>query len=194
MLRVETVINQPEAFKVRKRVRRKGRRVTEWVPMRKGVANLFRYRDVSLAANGRYLEALAVVDDPSAALKQLDTITRRKRTRAGQSVKAFNPLSADEQRIYKALLSGANTFNGFRNHDIRARLTGSPLLRSCGHCMAKQSAKISRLLKRFHIFGLIAKVPRTRRWRLTNKGWALLSAAISLKEQTFPLVYAQASE
>ena len=69
VLRVETVINQPDAFKVRKRVQRKGKRVTEWVPMRKGVANLFRYRDVSLAANGRYLEALAVVDDPSAARK-----------------------------------------------------------------------------------------------------------------------------
>ena len=90
MLRVETVINQPEAFKVRKRVQRIGKPVTEWVPMRKGVANLFRYRDVCLAANGRYLEALAVVDDPSAALKQLDTITQRKRTRAGQSEKAFN--------------------------------------------------------------------------------------------------------
>ena len=155
--------------------------------MRKGVANLFRYRDVSLAANGRYLEALAVVDDPSAALEQLDTITQRKRTRAGQSVKAFNPLSADDQRIFKALLSGANIINGFRNRDIRARLTGSPFLRACGRCVAKQSAKISRLLKRFHIYGLIAKVPRTRRWRLTKKGWALLSAAISLKEQTFPV-------
>ncbi len=76
----------------------------------------------------------------------------------------------------------------------RARLTGSPFLRSCGRCVAKQSAKIFRLLNRFHIFGLIAKVPRTRRWRLTNKGWALLSAAISLKEQTFPLVYAQTCE
>ena len=65
---------------------------------------------------------------------------------------------------------------------------------SCGRCIAKQSAKISRLLKRFHIYGLIAKVPRTRRWRLTKRGWALLSAAISLKEQTFPVLYAQASD
>ncbi len=86
VLRVETVNNQPDAFKVRKRVQRKGKRVTEWVPMRKGVANLFRYREVSLAANGCYLEALAAVDDPSAALKQLDTLTQRKRTRSGQSV------------------------------------------------------------------------------------------------------------
>ena len=120
VLRVETVINQPDAFKVRKKVWREGQRVTEWVPMRKGVANLFRYREVSLASNGRYLEALAAVDDPSAALKQLNVITQRKRTRAGQSVKAFNPLSLDDQRIFKALLSGANTINGFRNRDIRA--------------------------------------------------------------------------
>ncbi len=42
VLRVETVINEPEAFRVRKRVRRGEQQVTEWVPMRKGVANLFR--------------------------------------------------------------------------------------------------------------------------------------------------------
>ena len=76
VLRVETVINEPEAFKVRKPVRRKQQQVTEWVPMRKGVANLFRYRDVSLAANTRYLEALAVVDDPGKVPKQMQTITR----------------------------------------------------------------------------------------------------------------------
>ena len=193
VLRVEMVINQPDAFKMRKRLWRAGKHITEWVPMRKGVANLFRYREVSLAANGRYLEALAVVEDPSTALKQLNMITQRKRTRAGQSVKAFNPLSLEDQRIFKALLSGANILNGFRNRDLRARLAGSSFLRGCGRCVSKQSAKISRLLKRLHIYGLIAKVPRARRWRLSKKGWALLSAAISLKEQTFPVLHAQAN-
>jgi hypothetical protein len=65
VLRVETVINNPEQFRVRKKVSRKGKRQTEWVAMRKGVAYLFRYREVSLQANGRYLDALAVVDDPT---------------------------------------------------------------------------------------------------------------------------------
>ena len=65
VLRVETVINNPEEFRVRKQVLRKGKRHTEWVEMRKGVAYLFRYREVSLQANGRYLDALAVVDDPT---------------------------------------------------------------------------------------------------------------------------------
>ena len=98
-----------------------------------------------------------------------------------------------DQRSFKALLAGANTLHGFRNRDIRARLAGSPFMQSGGCCVAKQSAKVSRLLKRFHLYGLIAKMPRTRRWRLNNKGWALLSAAVSLKEQTFPVLHAQAS-
>ena len=48
-----------------------------------------------------------------------------------------------------------------------------------------ESGKISLLLKRFRIHGLIAKVPRSRRRRFTKKGWALLSAANSLKEKAF---------
>jgi hypothetical protein len=54
------VINNPEEFKVRKKVTRKNKRVMEWAPMRKGVAYLFRYREVSQQANYRYLDALAV--------------------------------------------------------------------------------------------------------------------------------------
>lgn len=100
-----------------------------------------------------------MVDDPGIAFKQLNSITQPKRTRAGQSVKAFNPLNIEDQRIFKALMAGGNTINGFRNRDIRFRLVGSPFIRSCGRCVATQSAKVSRLLKRFHIFGLIAKVP-----------------------------------
>ena len=97
--------------------------------MRKGVANLLRYREVSLAANKRYLEALAVVDDPSTARKHMNVITEPKRTPTGQSVKAFNPLSMADQRSLKALLAGANTLHGFRNRDIRAR--GSRGVLSC---------------------------------------------------------------
>jgi len=37
LLRIETVINDPEEFRVRRRERRPGRRRTEWVPLRKGV-------------------------------------------------------------------------------------------------------------------------------------------------------------
>ena len=193
VLRVETVINEPEAFRVRRKVKRRGRQVTEWVPMRKGVANLFRYRDVSLASNSRYLNALAVVDDPTPAIKGLNALTQPKRTRSGQSVKAFNPLSDEDQQIFKALLSGAHTIGGFRNRDIREELLESGQLKSCRGDTRKQSAKVSRLFKRFHVRGLIAKIPHARRWRLSKKGFALLSASVALRENAFPALHAQAS-
>jgi hypothetical protein len=72
VLRIEMVINNPEEFKVRKQVTRKKRQAMEWVPMRKGVAYLFRYREFSRQANDRYLDALAVVDDPTTAIQRLD--------------------------------------------------------------------------------------------------------------------------
>src|SRR5438445_4317310 len=89
VLRLEMVINEPEGFTVRKQVIRKGKKVMRWVDMRKGVANLFRYRDVSLQANSRYRTALADVDDPTDAIRTLDRITTRKQVAPKRTAKAF---------------------------------------------------------------------------------------------------------
>ena len=48
VLRIETAINNPEEFRVRKQVLRDGKQHAQWVRLRKGVAYLFRYREVSL--------------------------------------------------------------------------------------------------------------------------------------------------
>ncbi len=47
--------------------------------MRKGVAYLFRYREVSLAANRRHLAALSEVDNPTDAIR---TLARRAEFRS----------------------------------------------------------------------------------------------------------------
>jgi hypothetical protein len=56
--------------------------------MRKGVAYLFRYHQVSLQANSRYLEALAVVVDPTKAKRDLDRVTPRKTDSAGPRLRS----------------------------------------------------------------------------------------------------------
>ena len=89
ILRLEMVINNPEGFTVRRQVMRKGKKVMRWVDMRKGVAYLFRYREVSLAANSRYLAALAEVDDPTDAIRTLDRITTRKQVAPKRTAKAI---------------------------------------------------------------------------------------------------------
>jgi hypothetical protein len=159
VLRVATVINQPAEF----RVRRRGRRKTQWVPLRKSVAYLFRYREICLQCNSRYLAALALVEDPTPALCSLDDIAVAKAPAPGRSVKAFNPIARADSHLFGALLSGDHILRGFANRDLRdkLRLTAFPL----GDNPKTQSAQVSRLLHRLHVYGLVAKVPRSRRWR-----------------------------
>src|SRR4029434_2503909 len=90
---------------------------------------LFRYLEVSRQANHRYLEALAVVDDPTPAMQQLDDITTRKKTASGRGVRAFNPLSRADITLFKAVMAGHHHIRGLSNSDIRASLEDSPHLR-----------------------------------------------------------------
>jgi hypothetical protein len=144
------VINDPTAFKVRKRVRRRGKQLTERVEMRKGVANVFRYRDVSLTAKRRYLDALAAVDDPTPAIRDLDKVAERKRTRDGKSVRAFNPLAREDRQLFEAVTSGEHHIRGFTNRELCEQLIEGKVLKSAGQTTQQLSAKVSRLLRRLH--------------------------------------------
>jgi hypothetical protein len=189
VLRLEMVINNPEEFKVRKKVTRKKRRMMEWVSMRKGVAYLFRYQEVSRQANSRYLEALAVVDDPTPAMQQLDDITTRKETKSGRGVRAFNPLSRHDIQLFQAMMAGEHFIRGLSNADIRSSLGSSPHLRDLTDNPKKQSAKVSRILSRFHAHKLIAKIPRSRRWRVTDRGKQIMAASLALRDVAFPELF-----
>jgi len=149
-----------------------GQRRTEWVPLRKSVAYLFRYRDVAQQSNARYLNALAHVEDPTPGLRGLDTITTRKSPAGGRPVKAFNPVARPDYQLFVALMSGEHAVHGFTNRDLRAKLTDR--LRADPR---QQSAQVSRLLHRLHVYGLVAKIPRSRRWRVTAFGHRVMGAS-----------------
>jgi len=190
VLRVEMVIHSAQEFKVRKTVPRNRRKVMQGVPMRKGVAYLFRYREVSRQANSRYLDALAVVDDPSPAIEQLDEVTARNETASGSGVRAFNPLSCDDTHLFRAMMPGEHCVRGLSNADLRARLAESPVLRPFQDDAKCRSAKVSRILGRFYAHRLIAKIPRTRRWRVTNRGRRVTAASLRLRDFAYPPAYA----
>ncbi|MCF8084706.1 MAG: hypothetical protein K9M96_16600, partial [Deltaproteobacteria bacterium] len=171
---IETVINRPYEFKVRRRGRRNGQEVTGWFPMAKGVANLYRYAEVSLAANGRYLDALSAVDDPQKAQQHLINIGRRVRHN-GKSFRGFNPVAKMDLQLFLSVLRGEYSIMGFRNRNIRIQLfpqTKDP------NTIRRQSSRVSRLLKLLHVHKLIAKIPRSRRWRVTSIGHAIMSLFI----------------
>ena len=157
--------------------------------MRKGVAWLFRYRDVSLGCNLRYLNALAEVADPSVALRLLDRITTRRTNDQGRTVRPFNPLARADRDVFRSLLAGEHFIHGFSNKELRAKLkeNGIPLPEDD----RRQSGRTSRLLARLHAYGLVAKIPRSRRWRVSADGCRAMSAAIRLREQGFPILHSQ---
>ena len=157
--------------------------------MRKGVAYLFRYREVSQQANYRYLDALSIVEDPSSAIQQLDDITTRKETKSRCGVRAFNPLCRDDIQLFKAMMAGEHYIRGLSNSDIRTCLESSPHLRGLANDPKKQSAKVSRILSRFHAHRLIAKIPHTRRWRVTDRGKQIMSASLCIRDIAFPELF-----
>jgi hypothetical protein len=167
LLRVETVINQPGEFKVlRDCQHRDGTTSRGWFAMCKGVGNLHHYQSHALACNQRYLEALAAVDDPTPGYDELKKLTEPQRHQ-GRSYAGFNPARQEEMRLFAAVLAGDHIAQGFRNRDIRTAL----YTESRKHPLRQRhSAAVGRLLKRLQVRGLVAKVPRSRRWRVTDRG------------------------
>ena len=181
ILRVETVINRPKEFFVhRTRFHRDGTSSQGFFPMNKDTGSLIYYQEQALACNRRYLDALAVVDDPAPAYLQLRQLTEPKDV-AGRNSAGFNPARRDDVRLFAAVLDGDHIARGFRNRDIRSALFG-PDAKS----PASRSAAVGRLVKRLHVRSLVAKIPRTRRWRVTETGRHLLSLAVQLYRQRWP--------
>jgi hypothetical protein len=58
--------------------------------MRKGIGFLFRYLQVSAQSNARYFDALACMDDPTLAIRELDAVTRPAATPDGSRVRPLN--------------------------------------------------------------------------------------------------------
>jgi hypothetical protein len=171
LLRVETVINQPGEFKVlRDTQHRDGTTSLGWFAMCKGVGNMHHYQSQALACNQRYLAALAAVDDPTPGYDDLKKLTEPQRHQ-GRSYAGFNPAREAEVRLFAAVLAGDHIAQGFRNRDIRAALPTE----SRNHPLRQRhSAAVGRLLKRLQVRGLVVKVPRSRRWRVTDRGRRVL--------------------
>src|SRR5437870_8911216 len=152
---------------------------------------MIRYQQVSMESNSRYLEALAVVDDPTQAKRNLDRMTTRKKDAAGRTCSGFNPLARRDAELFRSIMDGDHCLRGFANRDIRQWLASTPHLQQCADDPKKASSKISRILRRFRAHGLIAKIPRTRRWRVTIYGRRAMGTALYLRQRDFPRAYSQ---
>jgi hypothetical protein len=183
VLRIEMVINQPRCFTVRRWGNRQGQRVRDWFPLTKSIAFLGRFAEVSRQATHRYLDALAVVEDPRVSAQVLDRACNPVPFQ-GRRRRALNPLSREDQQLFFAVLRGEHIQRGFYARDIAQALG---IAKSADpQEQRRRSARVGRLLQLLRAHSLIAKIQHTRRYRVTTKGFAFMSAAVYLRHKTFP--------
>jgi hypothetical protein len=183
VLRVETVINNPREFKIlRVTTDADGQRSRRWCPMRKGVSDLWRSYQVGMAANRRYLDALAAAPLKGEGVAALDALCQ-PRTNRGRRHARFNPLTPTDLALFRAVLAGEHNIRGVRNIDLTRRLYRHPPAdRDEAH---RRCERVSRLIVKLRGHGLLAKIPRSRRYRITPYGHRVLTAAIAIHDDRF---------
>jgi hypothetical protein len=179
VLRVETVVNNPQDFKVYRTAEGDDGGKPSWRKLRKGVADLPRRAEVAQAANDRYLEGLASVTDKTPLSEHTARVCRPV-TWHGRRARALNPLAEPDVALLAAVSRGEFALNGFRNRDLRPLLYGS---RPASPATVKrQSAAVTRQLRLLRAHGLIKKVAHTHRYLLTDQGRQTITAFLAARQ------------
>lgn len=181
ILRIETTINQPREFKIYRTVERKGQKVKIWVPMGKGISNVYRFAQVSRAANNRYLNALVVLESNLKNVRELEKISQPI-TKNNRRYSGMNLMTKKKTDIFISILNGSNMINGFRNKDIRSQIY--PKVPKGDE--KKYSVKVTHILLQLRVHGLIAKIKGSFRYIVTKKGYRIMSSILLLKNKNFP--------
>lgn len=184
ILRVETVINRPQDFRVRRTMcRRDGRKVRGLFPLRKAVAFLRRIVEIQRRANRHYLRALAAVENPATAYHQIKTMGQPA-VREGKRQRAINPLRPGDRDLMLAVLRCEHHLQGFRNEHIRAHL--QPVAPEDPAARKRQSARTRRQLLVLRAHGYIRRSGGSRRYRVTREGLAVMSASLLYCREDLP--------
>ena len=176
VLRVETVVNNAEDFKVR--------RTTENAPngpktlrkMRKGVVDVPVRVEVSQASNERYLEALSSVEAGTPLRELADPVCQPTQWR-GRRVRALQPMDPQEARLLEAVSRGEYVVNGFRNRDLRLHLYPGEATTPAE--AKKRSAAVTRRLRLLRAHGLIEKVEGSHLYRVSDRGRLIMTALLA---------------
>jgi hypothetical protein len=185
VLRVETTINNPRRFRVRRQGTSKGKRVMRWQQLRKGVADFRRRSEIACSANRRYLDALAVVGETKPSRQLFDTVSKRIE-KDGRPYRALRPISPEDSRLFESIMGGEFSIQGFRNREIRERLTAQ--VESDPRERKRAAGRITRLLRLLVAHNLIYKVVHTNYYRITKKGHEVMATAIRFRNSDIALL------
>ncbi len=175
VLRVETTINQPGEFKVRRRAQGNPDSDCRPRPMRKGIADFKPLAKAADRSNRAYLDALSIVDDPTTLDEVVMPVTCRASI-GGRRVRGLRPWADPDLPLLRAIGRGEFLVNGFRNRDLVPLLFPGP---HDANQRKKIAAKVTRLLRLLRAHGVIEKIEGTHRYRVTPSGRRLATAVVA---------------
>jgi len=172
VLRIETTANEVSFFKHHRKVeQRDGTTTYKLAPVKKSIYSLDPdLRTLLAASNRRYLEFLSELDDPSAGIKALNTISQPSTDASGRSHRGFNFFLPSDQKVFETILRGEFVISGWRNKDLRRVLPGTT------------PSQASYLLKRLRTHGLIRRIGRAYKYYLTSFGRRVAATGLKIKE------------
>jgi len=169
ILRIETTANDISFFKhFREVVHRDGTTSHQMAPLKKNIYSLSFLADNLKASNRRYLEFISAFDNKEVGRKRLEKVTSSKSVN-NRNYKGFNFFNADDLTLLMAIVRGEFNINGFRNKNMQ-KLLGF------------NGGKISRLIKRLRVHGLIKKAAGSYKYYLTKIGKETIIMAQKIKE------------
>ena len=176
-LRLETTINDPSGYRVwRAKEGAAPGSAKSWQQLRKGVADLGRRADVSQASNQRLAESLATVAETTPLGQLLEPLSQPVWDGRGRRHRALNPLAGADGDLLRCVAQGEFLINGFRNRDLRQRLCPATPDRQV---QRRQAATMTRRLALLRAHGLIVKVQKTHRYRLSADGQRITTALLA---------------
>ena len=171
MLRIETTTHDVTSFRHhREVVHRDGTSSLKLAPMRKTIYSLPVLGHCLAACNRRYLTFLAALEDLTPGLEQAEQLAEPVREHE-RSYRGFNLFARSDLELFLALARGEWCLRGFGNADLRRCLPGAT------------SSRISTLLRRLRLHGLIERVSRRYRYRLSAPGQRLVVALLRLRQE-----------
>ena len=148
-LRTETTINDTRDFRLSKRL-----------------TNLPALRQIGFSANRRLLGVQRLSHDPIRGAASFTDLTAPIITDTGTRIPGLRFGDARVHALLQALLIHRLLPHGFTNRDLRALV--APLLGTT--CEDITAGKMTYDLRRLRAHGLITRVPRSRRYQITDTG------------------------
>ena len=172
ILRLEMTTYEVSFFKHhREVVHRDGTRTTALAALRKSIYSLRDLAGLMQAGVARYSQWLAGLVEHSVGQREAARLGRAERDAQGRSYRGFNPLLAADERVLQTVLRGEHALLGVTARRLRTLLP------------RWSAGRVTRLLTRLRLHGLLRKVGCTYTYHLTALARRVVSAALYFKNQ-----------